>query len=65
MKVMGYSEDPHPLLAPELGQQQPESSDKGESGPHDTQAWMEAAVVVHRASDEDEGERIPPRSRPG
>ncbi|ELK06192.1 Barttin [Pteropus alecto] len=65
MKVMGYGEDPHPLLAPELGQQQPEASDRGESGPHDAQAWMEAAVVVHRGSDEDEGERIPPQSRPG
>lgn len=65
MKVMGYGEDPHPLLAPELGQQQLEASDRRENGPRDAQAWMEAAVVVHRGSDEDEGERISLRSRPG
>lgn len=64
MKVLGYSEDPRPLLAPELGQQQLEAGDRGEGGPHDAQAWMEAAVVVHRGSDEDEEERNPAQSSP-
>ncbi|XP_006100092.1 barttin [Myotis lucifugus] len=64
MKVLGYSEDPRPLLAPELGRQQLEASDRGEGGPRDAQAWMEAAVVVHRGSDEDEGERNPAQSSP-
>uniref|UniRef100_I3LR58 Barttin CLCNK type accessory subunit beta n=1 Tax=Sus scrofa TaxID=9823 RepID=I3LR58_PIG len=41
MKVMGYSEDPRPLLA-----------------------WLEAAVVIHRGSDQDEGERRPSQGRP-
>ncbi|XP_019481519.1 PREDICTED: barttin isoform X1 [Hipposideros armiger] len=65
MKVMGYSEDPRPLLAPQLGQQRLEASEKGEGGHPDAQAWMEAAVVVHRGSDEDEGERNPTQSRLG
>ncbi|KAM9688701.1 barttin [Trichechus inunguis] len=63
MKVMHYSEDPRPLLAPELGQPQPGATDGGAGGPVDSQAWVEAAVVVHRGSDEDEGERIPAQSR--
>lgn len=63
MKVMSYSEDPHPLLAPELGQRQPEASDGGESGPRDPQAWLEAAVVIHRGLDQDEGERDPSQGR--
>ncbi|XP_036112687.1 barttin [Molossus molossus] len=62
MKVLGYSEDPRPLLEP--GRQRPEASGRGEGGPHDAQAWMEAAVVVHRGSDEDEGERNPTQSSP-
>lgn len=64
MKVLGYSEDPRPLLAPELGRQQLEAGDRGEGGPRDAQAWMQAAVVVHRGSDEDEGERNPAQSSP-
>lgn len=64
MKVLGYSEDPRPLLAPELGRQQLQAGDSGEGGPRDAQAWMEAAVVVHRGSDEDEGERNPTHSSP-
>ncbi|XP_059545414.1 barttin [Myotis daubentonii] len=64
MKVLGYSEDPRPLLAPELGRQQLEAGDRGEGGPRDAQAWMEASVVVHRGSDEDEGERNPAQSSP-
>ncbi|XP_034873615.1 barttin [Mirounga leonina] len=65
MKVMGYREDPRPLLAPQLGQLQLGASDGGEGGPHDAQGWMEAAVVIHRASDEDEGESNLTPSRPG
>ncbi|XP_032695646.1 barttin [Lontra canadensis] len=60
MKVMGYHEDPRPLLAP-----QPGASDGGQVGPRDAQGWMEAAVVIHRGSDEDEGGSNPTRSRPG
>ncbi|XP_006879786.1 PREDICTED: barttin [Elephantulus edwardii] len=62
MKVMGYSEDPRPLLASEPGPRQPRASDGG-GGPADSQAWMEAPVVVHRGSDEDEGERLPAQGR--
>ncbi|XP_003793199.2 barttin, partial [Otolemur garnettii] len=65
MKVMGYSEDPRPLLGPQLGQLSLGSSDGGEGSPQDIQAWTEAAVVVHRGSDENEGERDPTQSRPG
>ncbi|XP_022351769.1 barttin [Enhydra lutris kenyoni] len=60
MKVMGYHEDPHPLLAP-----QPGASDGGQAGSRDAQGWMEAAVVIHRGSDEDEGGSSPTPSRPG
>ncbi|KAB0359408.1 hypothetical protein FD754_003564 [Muntiacus muntjak] len=63
MKVMSYSEDPRPLLAPEPGQRQPEASDGGESGPRDPQAWLEAAVVIHRGLDQDEGETDPSQGR--
>lgn len=63
MKVLGYSEDPHPLLEP--GGRQPDASGGGKGGPRDAQAWTEAAVVVHRGSDEDEGERNPTQSGPG
>ncbi|NIG58094.1 barttin isoform X1 [Pontoporia blainvillei] len=59
MKVMGYSEDPHPVLAPKPGRPQPGASDGGEGGPRDPQALLEAAVVIHRGSDQDEGERDP------
>lgn len=65
MKVLGYSEDPRPLLVPERAQQQLEASERGAGGLPDAQAWMEAAVVVHRGSEEDEGERNPTQSRPG
>ncbi|XP_045402396.1 barttin [Lemur catta] len=58
MKVMSYSEDPRPLLGPKLG------TSGGEGGPRDVQAWAEATVVVHRGSDENEGERDPTQSRP-
>ncbi|KAM6218469.1 barttin isoform 2-T2 [Rhynchocyon petersi] len=62
MKVLGYSEDPRPLLASGPGQPQPGASDRG-GGPVDSQARMEAAVVVHRGLDEDEGEGLPAPSR--
>ncbi|XP_053432937.1 barttin [Nycticebus coucang] len=65
MKVMSYSEDPRPLLGPQLGQLSLGSSDGGEGGPQDIQAWTEATVVVHQGSDENEGERDPTQSRPG
>ncbi|XP_068394083.1 barttin [Eschrichtius robustus] len=65
MKVMGYSEDPHPVLAPKPGRPQPGASDGGEGGPRDPQALLEAAVVIHRGSDQDEGERDPSQGRPG
>lgn len=64
MKVMAYCEDPHPLLAPEPRSLQLGVSEGGGSGPPDTQAWAEAAVVVHRGSDEDAGESDPTQSRP-
>ncbi|KAM5323319.1 barttin [Glossophaga mutica] len=64
MKVMGYSEDPHPLLIPVLEQQQLEASDRGEGSPREAQAWMEAAVVIHRGLDEVGGERNPTQSGP-
>ena len=63
MKVMSYSENPRPLLDPEPGQWQPGASDGGENGPRDPQAWLEAAVVIHRGSDQDEGERDPSQGR--
>ncbi|XP_012297886.2 barttin [Aotus nancymaae] len=56
MKVISYSEDPRPLLASETGQLKLGTND-GEGGPGDVQAWMEAAVVIHKGSDESEGER--------
>nr|XP_012605133.1 barttin [Microcebus murinus] len=59
MKFMSYSEDPRPLLGPKLG------TSGGEGGARDVQAWAEAAVVVHRGSEENEGEREPTQSRPG
>ncbi|XP_066228277.1 barttin [Saccopteryx leptura] len=64
MKVMGYSEDPRPLLAPELDRQPLEASGRGAAGPSGAQAWTEAAVVVHKGSDEDEGERNPLQDSP-
>ncbi|XP_039094107.1 barttin [Hyaena hyaena] len=64
MKVMGYREDPRPLLAPEPGQPQLGSSAGGEGGPGEAQAWTEAAVVIHRGSEEDGGERSSTESRP-
>ncbi|XP_040834589.1 barttin isoform X1 [Ochotona curzoniae] len=60
MKVHAYSEDPRPLLASEPGQPKP-----GSSGAGDTQAWVEAPIVVHRTSDEKEGTLLPSQSRPG
>lgn len=65
MKVMGYREDPRPLLAPEPGQPQLGSSAGGEGGSGEAQAWTEAAVVIHRGSEEDGGERSSTESRPG
>ncbi|KAM4872848.1 barttin-like [Thomomys bottae] len=50
MKVMGYSEDPRPLLTPEL---KSGVSGGGEGGPGDAQTWMEAAMVVHRSLEEE------------
>ncbi|XP_062961828.1 barttin [Cynocephalus volans] len=64
MKVMGYSEDPRPLLAAKPGQLKLGTSDGGEGGPRDAQAWMDAAVVVHRGLEENEGERNPTQSSP-
>ncbi|XP_004679100.1 PREDICTED: barttin [Condylura cristata] len=64
MKVMAYGEDPHPLLAPEPGSLQPGVSEGGGGGPPEAQAWVEAAVVVHRGSDEDAGERQPAPNGP-
>lgn len=60
MKVMGYSEDPRPLLAPEL---KTGASSVREGEPRTAQAWMEAPVVVHRGSDENEGEKSHSQSR--
>uniref|UniRef100_A0A452RTY4 Barttin CLCNK type accessory subunit beta n=1 Tax=Ursus americanus TaxID=9643 RepID=A0A452RTY4_URSAM len=65
MKVMGYREDPRPLLSPKPGQPQPGASDGGGGGPCDAQGWMEAAVVIHRGSDEDEEESNLTPSWPG
>nr|XP_007976799.2 barttin [Chlorocebus sabaeus] len=65
MKVMSYSEDPRPLLAPDTGQPKLGTSDGGEGGPGDVQAWMEAAVVIPRGSDESEGERWLTQNWPG
>ncbi|KAM5249147.1 barttin [Ctenodactylus gundi] len=62
MKVMGYSEDPRPLLAPQL---KPRSGDGAEGGPRDAPTQVEAAVVVHRSSEEKEGARVQPQSSPG
>uniref|UniRef100_A0A2K6V5A9 Barttin CLCNK type accessory subunit beta n=1 Tax=Saimiri boliviensis boliviensis TaxID=39432 RepID=A0A2K6V5A9_SAIBB len=56
MKVISYSEDPRSSLASETGQLKLGTGD-GEGGPGDVQAWMEAAVVIHKGSDESEGER--------
>uniref|UniRef100_A0A8C3X9X4 Barttin CLCNK type accessory subunit beta n=1 Tax=Catagonus wagneri TaxID=51154 RepID=A0A8C3X9X4_9CETA len=64
VKVTGYSEDPRPLLASGPGQPQPGASDGGEGGPRDPQGWLEAAVVIHRGSDQDEGERHPSQGSP-
>ncbi|KAM4872846.1 barttin-like [Thomomys bottae] len=50
MKVMGYSEEPRPLLTPEL---KSGVRGGGEGGPGDAQTWMEAAVVVHRSLEEE------------
>lgn len=60
MKVMGYSEDPRPLLAPEL---KTGGSSVREGEPCPAQAWMEAPVVVHRGLDETEGEKARSQSR--
>ncbi|XP_073090086.1 barttin isoform X2 [Manis javanica] len=64
MKDMGCRKDPSPLLAPK-GQPQLGASHGGEGGPHGAQAGQVAAVLVHRGSDEEEGQRNPVRSRPG
>ncbi|KAG8518906.1 Barttin [Galemys pyrenaicus] len=64
MKVMADSEDPQPLLAPEPGSVPPAVSKEGAGGPPDTQAWVEAAVMVHKGLDEDAGERNPAQNRP-
>ncbi|KAM7324607.1 hypothetical protein ACRRTK_016912 [Alexandromys fortis] len=61
MKVLGYSEDPRPLLATEL---KTGVGHGGEDEPRTAQAWMEAAVVVHRGLDENEGERSRAQSSP-
>lgn len=61
MKVMGYSEDPRPLLAPEL---KTGGSSVREGEPRTAQAWMEAPVVVHRGLDETEGEKARSQSSP-
>lgn len=61
MKVLGYSEDPRPLLAPELKTGVSSGGD-GEP-PRTAQAWMEATVVVHRGVDETEGEGPHTQSR--
>ncbi|XP_057639460.1 barttin isoform X2 [Chionomys nivalis] len=61
MKVLGYSEDPRPLLATEL---KTGVGNGGEGEPCTAQAWMEAAVVVHRGLDENEGERSHAQSSP-
>ncbi|XP_012877636.1 PREDICTED: barttin-like isoform X1 [Dipodomys ordii] len=61
MKVMGYSEDPRPLLTPEL---KSEASGGGDGGSHDAQSWVEASVVVHRSLDENEQEGTPSQSSP-
>lgn len=61
MKVMGYSEDPRPLLAPEL-KTGARSIREGE--PRTAQTWMEAPVVVHRGLDENEGEKSCSQSSP-
>lgn len=60
MKVMGYSEDPRPLLAPDL---KTGTSSGGEGEARTAQAWMEAAVVVHRGLEDNEGERSRTQSR--
>ncbi|XP_037017243.2 barttin [Artibeus jamaicensis] len=64
MKVMGYSEDPRPLLTPAQEQQQPEASDRGDGSPPEAQTWMEAAVVIHRGLDEVGGEGNPAQRGP-
>ncbi|KAL1777198.1 barttin [Sigmodon hispidus] len=61
MKVLGYSEDPRPLLAPEL---KTGGSSSGEDESRPAQAWMEAAVVVHRGLEENGGEKPHPQSSP-
>ncbi|XP_031232688.1 barttin isoform X2 [Mastomys coucha] len=61
MKVMGYSEDPRPLLAPEL---KTGASSVREGEPRTAQAWTEAPVVVHRGLDENEGEKSHSQSSP-
>lgn len=62
MKVLGHGEDPRPLLAPEP---QPRASEGGAGGPCDAQAWVDAAVVVHRGLEESEEERLRTQKRPG
>ncbi|KAM4871797.1 barttin-like [Thomomys bottae] len=57
MKVMGYSEDPRPLLTPKL---KSGVSGGGEGGPGDAQTWMEAAVVVHRSLEEENEQEVTP-----
>ncbi|XP_012892265.1 PREDICTED: proprotein convertase subtilisin/kexin type 9-like [Dipodomys ordii] len=57
MKVRGYSENPHLLLTPEL---KSGASGGGEGGYHDTQTWVEPAVVVHRSLDQKEQEGTQP-----
>ncbi|XP_004642653.1 barttin [Octodon degus] len=49
---MGYRADSRPLLAPEV---ELRTRDGGEGGPCQAQAWVEAAVVVHRALEDSEG----------
>ncbi|XP_010608705.1 barttin isoform X2 [Fukomys damarensis] len=61
MEALDYRRGSRPLLAPE---QEPRSRDGREGGPCDAQAWVEAAVVVHRCLDQSEGERTRTQSSP-
>lgn len=64
MKPMSYSEDPHFLLAPKLGQLELGTSNGQESGSHDHQAWVEAAGFILRGSEEHVGRETQHRAGP-